>query len=121
MEVMVALGVLAVGIGGALAMFIAAGKIHRQALDETVTAIVADSVIAEIRADFGRGGQRYLTETDERPAPGYPLFNYRVVPTVLGRDPVGGRVIHLYVRVEVTYQRGGRKLTSPHTTTMFRE
>ena len=69
-EILVALGVLTLGIGGVLAIFTAAAATHRQALDETVTSIIADSVIAEQRAAFNRSRYSEPLPLQDQPAPG---------------------------------------------------
>lgn len=120
-EVMVALGVLAVGIGGVLAMFAAAASTHRRALNETITAIIADSVLAEQRARFNRNRWSEPMPLAKEPAAGYDLYSYSVHPTTLAREPETGRTVHLYLEIEVHYQRRGRGRSKVFRTVLFRE
>ncbi len=120
-EVMVALGVLAVGIGGVLAIFAAAAATHRRALDETVTAIIGNSVVAEQRAAFNRNRYGEPLAVSRAPVPGHDLYTCSVTPTVLEREPETGRTVHLYLEVAVHYQRRGRGRTALFRTILFRE
>jgi Tfp pilus assembly protein PilV len=122
LEVVVAMGVLAMGIGGVMALFVAAAAAHQQAVTETTAAVIADSVIAEQRAAFDRN--RYgagPVEVREQPVPGYELYTVSVLPTVLAREPETGRVVHVYLEVTVHYQLRGAKRSVTYRTILFRE
>ena len=119
---MIALGVLALGIGGVLAIFMAAVATHRRALDDTTAAIVAEGAVAEARADFCNSGfYEPLPESQPVPAPGFPLFSCQLRSTVLERDPVQGRAVQVYVEAAVIWQRGGKKREDVYRTILFRE
>jgi len=120
-EVLVAMGVLVLGIGGVLAIFFAAADTHRRALTETTTAIIADSVIAEQRAAFNRNRYGEPLPIKEEPVPGYELYSCSVLPTAVGRDPQTGRTTHLYLEVVVHYQHRGQKRRAVYRTVFFRE
>jgi Tfp pilus assembly protein PilV len=119
-EVTVALGCLALGIGGVLAMFVAAVSVHRHAVNETAAAIVADSVAAEARARFNRGEDLDLLAPGEEPAPGFPRFTVMLRSTVTARDPSGGRAVELYVEIVVGRRVQGAKRTETYRTVLFR-
>lgn len=122
LEVVVAMGVLALGIGGVMAIFVAAAAAHRQAVEETAVAIIADTVIAEQRAAFDRN--RYVegpVEVRERPVPGQELYAVSVMPTVLAREPETNRVVHVYLEVTVHYQHRGVRRSTVYRTILFRE
>ena len=120
-EVMVAMGVLAVGIGGVLALFAIATANHRRALDETITAMIGNTVISEQRAAFNRNRYAEPVAVSKQPVPGYEMHTCSVTPTVLGREPETGRTVHLYLEVGVHYQRRGRERTVVFRTVLFRE
>jgi len=119
---MIAMGVLVLGIGGVLAIFLAAGATHRRALDETTAAIVAEGVLADIRAEFSRS---YTVEPRPSegpfPAPAFPLFTFRVDTTIIERDPTDGRAVQAYVEAVVIWQRKGKERQEVYRTIMFRE
>ena len=134
MEVMVALGVLALGIGGVLAMFTGAAAIHRRALDETAAAIIAESAAAEFRAEFNADAVRAEASADvsrrkyqdpvaveREPVPGFPLYSCSLRPTVLERERQTGRAVQVYLEVAVVWQRRGAPHEEVYRTILFRE
>lgn len=120
-EVMVALGVLVIGVTGILAIFAAAASTHRRALEETTAAIIAGSVIAEQRAAFVRNKFGEPVAIKEEPVPGYELYSCTVTPTILAREPATGRTVQLYLEVGVHFMSRGRKRTISYRTVFFRE
>jgi hypothetical protein len=118
---MVAMGVLAVGIGGVLAMFMGASAAHRGSLDETTAAMVGEGALAEYRAEFNASGIKDPLPVDKAPADGFPFFFYSVRPTVLEREPGTLRALQVYVEVEVGWQRQGRPRTIIYRSILFRE
>jgi prepilin-type N-terminal cleavage/methylation domain-containing protein len=121
-EVMIALGIFSLGIGGVLAIFMAAAATHRRALDETTAAIVAEGAVAEVRSEFVRSGfAEPRDKTGPEPAAGFPLCSYEVRTTVLERDPATGRAVQTYVEVAVSWQRQGRRREEVYRTILFRE
>ncbi len=120
-EVLVALGILALGIGGVMAIFVAASATHRRALDETTAAIIAETVIAEQRAAFNRSHSDDPVPLDHAPVPGYELYRVSVRPVALARDPLLGRTVHMYLEVEVHYNSQGRPRSETYRTVLFRE
>jgi prepilin-type N-terminal cleavage/methylation domain-containing protein len=121
LEVVVAMGILALGIGGVMAIFVAATAAHRQALEETTAAIIADTVIAEQRAAFGRNRYSDPVEVKEQPVPGYDLYTVSVMPTVLEREPETSRPVQVYLEVTVHYQNRGVRRRTVYRTILFRE
>lgn len=119
-EVMVAMGCLALGIGGVLAMFTAALSVHRHAVNETAAAIVADGAVAEARARFNRGGDEAALACRDAPAPGFPRFTVTVRPTVTARDPLSLRAVELYLEAEVAWQVRGARRTETYRTMLSR-
>ncbi len=120
-EVLVAMGVLVVGIVGVLALFAAAADAHRRALEETTAAIIADSVIAEQRAAFNRNRYGDPLLCEDMPVPGYELYTCSVRPTVLARDRELGRTTQLNMEVDVHFAHRGRRRTITYRTIFFRE
>ena len=121
-ELMVALGVLALGIGGVLAMFMGAAATHRRALDETTAAIIAEGTIAEARAEFNRSRfSEPLPKSGLQQAPGFPMCSYEVRSVILERDPATGRAVQVYVEVVVGWQRKGKQRQEIYRTILFRE
>ncbi|MHC4914766.1 MAG: type IV pilus modification PilV family protein [Planctomycetota bacterium] len=120
-EVLVALGILALGIGGAMAMFVAASATHRRALDDTAAAIIAETVIAEQRAAFNRSHSEDPVPLKRAAVPGYELYWVSVRPVVLARDPLLGRTVHMYLEVEVHFNQQGRDRSETYRTILFRE
>ena len=129
-----ALGVLTMGIGGVLAMFMGAAAAHRRSLDETAAAIIAESTMAELRAEFnadtvraeasadvGRRKYQDPVATEGEPVPGFPLYSCSVRPTVLERERQTGRAVQAYVEVAVIWQRRSKPREEVYRTILFRE
>ena len=86
MEVVISVGVLAVVVPVVLAMIVAGGESSRIAGDETRAALIARSVVQEIRAAREGGG---LVLEDQLPWPEFPAGAERLVLAV-DRD---GRIV----------------------------
>jgi hypothetical protein len=115
------MGVLVLGIGGVLALFMGAAASHRQALDATVAAIIAEGAVAEVRSGFSRYDAEPVPQSGPYPAPGFALCSYLVRTTVVERDPASGRAVQAYVEVVVTWQRKGKQRQEVYRTILFRE
>jgi prepilin-type N-terminal cleavage/methylation domain-containing protein len=120
-EVLVALGVLAVGIGGVMALFAGAAGTHRRAVEETAAAIIADTVIAEQRALFSRRPGSEPAVQDRVPVPGYELYTVSLLPFVLARDEASGVAVQVYLEVRVHYMSRGRERTTSYRTVFYRQ
>ncbi len=86
MEVVIAVGVLAVAIPVIMAMMVAGTRSSRVATDETQAALIARSVMQEIRS--ARDGQGALVE-ETLPWPEFPAGGERLVFSV----NVGGELV----------------------------
>jgi hypothetical protein len=132
-EVVVALGILVMGIGGVLAMFAAAVNSHRRAIEQTTTALIADTVIAEQRALYraggglgGSGASHELRSVKQIPVAGYEFYTVSLVSVVLAYEPAfdghqSNRSIQIYLLVKVHYKHRGKELIDHFRTIFFRE
>ena len=108
MEVVVALGVLMLGIGSVLALFTSATAAHRRAIHHTQATEVAEWALADVESALRRGVE--LSEIVEEP----PLEalradwpGYRVEVSLV---PIAGETgsDEILVRVGVIWQSAGR-------------
>ena len=110
-ELMVAMGILLVGMTGVLAIYWSAARTAREARDRTTSAIIAEGTAAELAA-----GTLALPLKDS-PAPNYPRFERTVTATPL--DDAGG---HRLVDIEISWSTaGGRKESVAYRTILYRE
>lgn len=101
-EVLVALFIFTVGIVGVMALFYGAARAGQMAKEETESALVGSSVIADLRSQAGAGAK--LADQPARPHPDYPKYDYSV--SVIGLDEESRE---FYVEVLVRWHaRGGR-------------
>jgi prepilin-type N-terminal cleavage/methylation domain-containing protein len=64
MEILLAIGILAVGITSVLFLFTMGARSHRRAVDRTRSALLAETVINQLRADFAEGLPDYYVEDE---------------------------------------------------------
>lgn len=108
-EVMVALGVLTIGIGSAIALFTAATASHRRAIDRDHAVSIAEHVLSNIEGALHHGAEIDALiaspplESVERRWPGYKIeIRY-------GLAPSNGRYIdEILVEVGITWRSRGR-------------
>jgi prepilin-type N-terminal cleavage/methylation domain-containing protein len=123
LEVLVALGIVTVGITAVLALFAAGVDVHKQAVDQSNAALAAQRLASEIEAKYtlahidawkkaqAKKGKRrvrdsdYLKDVDDRKPveiPGFPGYRYSVKYTPL--DPEGNAVL---ARFKIFWLKGG--------------
>ncbi|MGE0711107.1 MAG: prepilin-type N-terminal cleavage/methylation domain-containing protein [Planctomycetota bacterium] len=132
LEVIVAMGVLAIGATAAFALLVAAAAAGRRAEHEVNAALIAETALNDTTLDPGvriedyprvkdaeplpnedpppalRGAaeSRYLVRNEEWPK--YPGYRYDVVLTPLA-GPVDGDPWHFLVEVEVRWSQKGQR------------
>lgn len=123
LEVLVAVGIVTVGITAVLALFAAGVDVHKRAVDQTNAALAVQSLASELEARYtvaqvdawvaqaGKKSKRkvrpsdFLKDVDERKPveiPGFPGYRYSVEYTAL--DPEGNAVL---ARFKVFWRQGG--------------
>ncbi|MHC5040638.1 MAG: type IV pilus modification PilV family protein [Planctomycetota bacterium] len=123
LEVLVALGIVTIGITAVLALFAAGVDVHKQAVDQSNAALAAQSLASEIESKYTlahidawkqkqkKKGKRRLHDTDylrdiddRKPVdiPGFPGYRYSVKYTPL--DPEGNAV---FARFRIFWRKGG--------------
>ena len=123
-EVLIASAILVFGMVGILALFNAAARTHKRAVDETTATQVAMSVMSELRGDFAHS--RVPPSTDKSvPAESndYPGYKYHVRIV----DPEPKRTVkdtalmgkEYYVEVKVLWSDRGEDKSVLFQTVMF--
>ena len=122
LEVLVALGIVTVGITAVLALFATGVDTHKRAVDQSNAALAVQSLASEIEARYtvaridawkralkkkGKkaGVDGYLRDIDDRrpvDVPGFPGYRYSVKFTPL--DPEGNAVL---ARFRIFWRKGG--------------
>ncbi|MHC4779322.1 MAG: type IV pilus modification PilV family protein [Planctomycetota bacterium] len=123
LEVLVALGIVTVGITAVLALFASGVDVHKQAVDQSNAALAAQSLASELEAKYtlaqidawkrrqARKGKKkaderdYLRDiSDQKPAevPGFPGYRYGVRYTPMDED--GNAVL---ARITIFWRKGG--------------
>jgi len=93
-EILLAIGILALGITSVLFLFTMGGRAHRRSIDRTRAALLAETVVNHFRANF----PQQLTDQDQSHAD-FPEFRYDYTFTPLY---AGSR----YYRVDVVVRWG---------------
>ncbi|MCX7803622.1 MAG: hypothetical protein N3A38_00395 [Planctomycetota bacterium] len=126
-EVLVALGILVVGMIGVLSLVTAAVRAQKRAVDEASAAELAETVMADLRAKFETGslplGGMGAAEISHPHYPGY-RYTVRLIPTDENRpaDPrARGQAPPkaYFVEVEVIWAERGEKRSAAFRTFMI--
>ena len=98
-EILLAIGILAIGITSVMFLFAMGARSHRRAVDRTRAALLADAVVNQIRADLAVSmPERYTVNADKTiesivdvTHADYPEFTYTVIFNKLypSGDPQG--------------------------------
>jgi prepilin-type N-terminal cleavage/methylation domain-containing protein len=75
-EIIVALGIMAVGVTSALSLFTAATALHKRSLDKMNAAFMADTVMSEIEDRLMTAGGADLNNSATGTVPGFPGYEY---------------------------------------------
>lgn len=110
-ELMVAIGVLVVGMAGVIAIYWSAARTAREARDRTNAAIIAEGVAAELAA-----GTLRLPLT-RSPDPNNPRYERTITARPI--DPAGQ---HRLVEIKISWRtRGGRERGVTYRTIQYRD
>jgi prepilin-type N-terminal cleavage/methylation domain-containing protein len=98
-EVLIAIGILAIGISAVLFLFAMGARSHKQALDRTRAALLADAVVNGLQAEF----PSFSDPTKPQPItkatrPDFPGYHYNVTFT-----PLYGQTNYYKVSVVVAW------------------
>jgi Tfp pilus assembly protein PilV len=123
-EVMVSFAILIAGLVTIFAILNAAIRSHKRAVNETEAAIVAESIIAELRAEFFRG---HVPRTDGpttfNASTDYPVYSYNrnILAMEAPRSGVDRALAdrEYFVRVEVRWSDQGDNKSIKVDTVMF--
>lgn len=141
LEIMVALGVFAIGASAAFALLVAAASAGRRAEHETNAALIAESELADLQADLlqdidltalrkadpqdpdapAPAGTNPATRWafQDRVSPAYPDYKYDVAITPLD-GPVPDQPWAYLVEVEVRWSERGRGRSKTFQTVLLR-
>lgn len=131
LEVMVALGVFAIGASAALALLVAAASAGRRAEHETQAAILAEAEVSDLASDLlrdldltrldaaegGSGGTRWVFR--DRPSKAYPDYVYDVAITPLD-CPAPDETWAFLVEVEVRWTERGKGRSRQFSTILLK-
>lgn len=123
-EVMMAFAILVAGLVGIFAVLHAGFRSHRRAINETEAAILASSVMSELRAEFFRGQAPASDPPGTwRSSADYPNYRYRKVIILLETarkdlDPLAADREY-FVRIEVRWAQEGENKSISVDTVMY--
>ena len=113
-EILLAIGILAIGITAVLFLFTMGARSHRRAVDRTRSSLLAETVINQIRADLAESlPERYEEDADHNIQPitnanhaDFPEFTYSIAfDKLYPGDPRGD-----FYKVRVTIRWGDPRL-----------
>lgn len=109
-EVLVALGVLLVGMTGVFSLFATALSLQREATERMDTALILPTIISEVEGDLAErleGGVRNVLALSGAtlPVPGIPAYRYRVTMEPMPDDPEGRAY---FCRIEILARHRGQ-------------
>lgn len=115
-EVLVAMGVLMIGLTSALALIAAAASTHKKSIDQTNAAFIAEAVVASVEQRLHNVNKLDELMAADQQIAGYPLYRYSVFVHPLNQDQS-----EVLVAVSVYWDSGGRKLAKTYQTILLRE
>jgi prepilin-type N-terminal cleavage/methylation domain-containing protein len=113
-ELLVAIGILAMAAGGVIAVFAAATRSYVRGIDGTEAALIASSLVAEARTAFWE--RDCLKDASDMKVPGKPRYTYDL--TYYELDRAGDEVL---MRVRVRWSERGRETHLDFDTILFRK
>jgi prepilin-type N-terminal cleavage/methylation domain-containing protein len=114
LEVLIAIGILSLAVGGVLAVFAAAVRSHSRAVHSTEAAMIASSVVSEARARFKPDVT--LPPVKDAHFPGKPRYRFDIEYVEL--DKPGDEVMMI---VRVHWKERGRLTSYLFTTILVRK
>ncbi|HYG75918.1 MAG TPA: prepilin-type N-terminal cleavage/methylation domain-containing protein [Planctomycetota bacterium] len=123
-EVMISFAILVTGLVSIFAILNAGFRSHKRAVNETEAAILADSVLSELRAEFARGNE----PTSDRNGtfhehPDFPNYAYSRIIEPLEKERKGiqqaGANTSFFTRVVVRWSDQGDDKSIAVDTVMF--
>lgn len=114
-EILIALGILAVGLVSVFALFGAATATHRRGVDHTTTSLLALAALAEAKEALQ--GDNSPADIEGKSVPGFPDgYTYDI-----SFEPIGNAQIEYKVTVTVKRQRGGEPQSEVFETVLVRQ
>ncbi|MBI1852650.1 MAG: prepilin-type N-terminal cleavage/methylation domain-containing protein [Planctomycetes bacterium] len=119
-EMVVALGVLLVGMVSVLALFTTAISLHKEAIDQTESSLIAEQVMTRIRGqvDAGRDPKAVAQAFADWKDPDHP--NYRVTAELADVHNAAAEPEWL-LSIHVRFQKGNRERQETYRTILVRE
>ncbi|MHC4662978.1 MAG: type IV pilus modification PilV family protein [Planctomycetota bacterium] len=117
-EILVALGVLAIGVTSVFALLATGGATHRKAVSQTAAAFISESVFSELRERFDVTIEDAIdleVADGEGKVSGYPGFTYRLELRPL--DTVGDEYLAICT---VKWKKAGAPVTMSFVTVVSR-
>ncbi|MBI3268530.1 MAG: prepilin-type N-terminal cleavage/methylation domain-containing protein [Planctomycetes bacterium] len=115
MEVLIALLILAIGVTGIFLLLGIGTKTHKRAMDQTRTAALAVTLLAELEQAMGAGAPADLHDETH---PGFP-DGYTYDATFVQIGPAPARAYGVTVRIQ--WRNGGRVESETFETVMLRK
>ena len=114
-EILVALFVMLVGLSSAFALFAAATAMHKRALDQSTSAVMAESILSEVESKLTSGIQISQITRMNAEFPTYDGYRYD-----LELVPMDDNEDEIYVKLTIRYLKQGRDRSQHFSTIMIR-
>jgi len=114
-EILVALFVMLIGLSSAFALFAAATAMHKRATDQSMAAIMADSIFSEVESRLTAGVDiNRIARMDAR-FPKYEGYRYdlELIPLDANEDEI-------YARLSIRWNTQGKELSRVFSTILIR-
>ena len=115
LEVLVALGVLMIGLSSVFALMAAATATHKKSIDETNSAFVAQGVIADVAGKLSLAKKLEDLQVKGQRMVGYPFYSYDVY-----LEPVDQEGFEILVAVSIYWDQGGKKHAKTYQTILLK-
>lgn len=116
-EILVALGVMILGMTSAFALFAAATAMHKHAVVQSTAAILADNIFSRVESELTAGAdisRIAKTNADARDE-GYGGYTYD-----LELVPIDTQENEIYVRLTIKWRKEGKKRHQQFSTILLR-
>lgn len=114
-EILVALFVMLIGLSSAFALFAAATAMHKRATDQSMAAIMADSVFSEVESKLTSGVDISRIARLDAKFPKYEGYRYDL--TLI---PMDENEDEIYVRLAIRWSTQGKELSRVFSTILIR-
>jgi prepilin-type N-terminal cleavage/methylation domain-containing protein len=114
-EILVALFVMLIGLSSAFTLFAAATAMHKRATDQSMVAIMADSIFSEVESKLTSGVELSRISRSDARFPRYEGYRYDLLLV-----PMDDNEDEVYMRLSIRWKTQGKERSQVFSTILIR-